>query len=297
MRRTEGVAHLTKGNIGVRRFSSYLLVPLMPGLLLGVSQSGAGRWMPEAASIVYWIIEWLIFWGMAFAYTRALTNLFEGMYVKRWIVIFLGGLASSISWTLLSPWYNQIYVDWITSSEVLDMLLNPRSRLATVSLIQTCIAGSAGAGLSTLATLLFESAGPPPVSPPAPLAQMPEPATGVSGPAPRIIERMPDIRTEDILALEAEDHYVRIHHTQGAKLVHYRFADAVSDMGLGRGIRVHRSFWIANHAIKEISRGRRMEIVLTNGIKVPVSSSFRSSLPAQDFSSDDGPRRASEKFI
>ena len=41
------------------------------------------------------------------------------------------------------------------------------------------------------------------------------------------------------------------------------------------GLRVHRSFWIANAAVTEtVQDGRRVFLQLVNGLRIPVSQSY-----------------------
>ena len=75
-----------------------------------------------------------------------------------------------------------------------------------------------------------------------------------------------------IIALKAEDHYVRVFTDHGDSLVLMRFADAISRVAQTNGIQVHRSYWVRESAIEALTRkGRRYELRLSNGLVVPVS--------------------------
>ena len=75
-----------------------------------------------------------------------------------------------------------------------------------------------------------------------------------------------------ILALEAEDHYVRIHTDQGSQLILMRIADAIAEMGSVEGARTHRSWWVARAAVKQSRRADgRATLILSNGVEAPVS--------------------------
>lgn len=89
---------------------------------------------------------------------------------------------------------------------------------------------------------------------------------------PKFLERVPARLGEDVLALEAEDHYVRVHTPLGSTLILMRFADAVAEMEGADGLRTHRSWWVAKAAVRNfVSRGRRMDLVLEGGLTVPVT--------------------------
>lgn len=80
----------------------------------------------------------------------------------------------------------------------------------------------------------------------------------------------------EIGALQAEDHYLRVHTNQNNELIRYRFSDALEEVQHLPGLQVHRSFWINTTAIDHIRRsGRSYEIVLKSGLEVPVSRSYR----------------------
>lgn len=83
----------------------------------------------------------------------------------------------------------------------------------------------------------------------------------------------PELRGE-VIALAAEDHYLRVFRPGGQALIHHRFSDAVQAMG-ERGVQVHRSWWVAKSAVAQAEReGDRHVLRLTGGLRVPVSRTF-----------------------
>ncbi|MCW4461198.1 LytTR family transcriptional regulator DNA-binding domain-containing protein [Sphingomonas sp. BT-65] len=87
-------------------------------------------------------------------------------------------------------------------------------------------------------------------------------------------ERLPLHLRGPILCLQMEDHYVRIHTARGSAMVLMRMGDAVAALG-ERGLRVHRSWWVAHAAVKAGGRaGRTLRIELHNGLTVPVSKPY-----------------------
>lgn len=75
-----------------------------------------------------------------------------------------------------------------------------------------------------------------------------------------------------ILALQGEDHYVRVHTPLGSELMLMRLRDAVTDLEGVEGEQVHRSWWVARDAVASCrANGRRLQLTLTNGLEVPVS--------------------------
>ena len=76
-----------------------------------------------------------------------------------------------------------------------------------------------------------------------------------------------------LLALKGEDHYVRAYAQDRDILILMRLRDAVAELdGMGEGMQVHRSWWVARAAIAEVQRdGRTLHLCLSNGTIVPVS--------------------------
>jgi DNA-binding LytR/AlgR family response regulator len=103
-----------------------------------------------------------------------------------------------------------------------------------------------------------------------------EPASGVQSLTPDFFRRIPPALGRDLLALEMEDHYLRIHTALGSDLILLRLRDALAELGSERGRQVHRSWWVAKGAIAGVEKDAgRPTLVLRNGLRVPVSKSFR----------------------
>jgi len=89
----------------------------------------------------------------------------------------------------------------------------------------------------------------------------------------------PKLKGATILALEAEDHYVRVHTPAGSELILLRLADAAREMGNTPGARTHRSWWVARAAVKTVNRSSgKTTLLLLNDIEVPVSRGFIAEL-------------------
>jgi len=112
-----------------------------------------------------------------------------------------------------------------------------------------------------------------PPAPTAPEADSPQPVT------PDFLRRVPPALGRDLLALEMEDHYLRIHTALGSDLVLMRLRDALAELGPERGRQVHRSWWVAEGAVASVDRmASRLVLVLRNGLQVPVSKTYRDSV-------------------
>jgi hypothetical protein len=95
-------------------------------------------------------------------------------------------------------------------------------------------------------------------------------------PADRFRKRLPHgLRAARLLALEAEDHYLRVHTDGGTGLILMRMADAVAELAALEGAQTHRSWWVARSALVAAKRGDgRALLTIQGGQEVPVSRSF-----------------------
>jgi hypothetical protein len=86
-------------------------------------------------------------------------------------------------------------------------------------------------------------------------------------------------RAARLIAIEAEDHYVRVHTDTGSELLPMRFSDALAELERAYGYRLHRSWWVAAEAIEGVRwmRGGG-EARLTGGVVAPVSRSYAAAL-------------------
>ncbi|HYF22619.1 MAG TPA: LytTR family DNA-binding domain-containing protein [Caulobacteraceae bacterium] len=84
-----------------------------------------------------------------------------------------------------------------------------------------------------------------------------------------------------LIALEAEDHYVRVHTDTGSELLAMRFSEAVEELSRAHGWRLHRSWWVAADAIEAVrwTRGGG-EARLAGGMTAPVSRTYAPTLKA-----------------
>ena len=99
---------------------------------------------------------------------------------------------------------------------------------------------------------------------------------------PALRSRLSDSFTGPILALQSEDHYVRVHGENASELILIRLRDAIAEMDGVDGVQVHRSWWIARDAVAsaELS-GRSWAITLTNGEIAPVARDSVEKLQSQ----------------
>lgn len=107
------------------------------------------------------------------------------------------------------------------------------------------------------------------------------PAAAEAAPTPpKFLERLPlKLRGAEVWAVEAEDHYLRLHTSKGQDLILMRLSDAARELDGIEGMQVHRSWWVARDAIADARRGDgRATLTLKDGSQVPVSRSYAGQL-------------------
>jgi hypothetical protein len=88
-------------------------------------------------------------------------------------------------------------------------------------------------------------------------------------------------RSARLIAVEAYDHYLRVHTDAGPELVTARFAEALDELAAAHGYQVHRSWWVAADAIEGVRWRRGVgEARLAGDILAPVSRTHAPVLKA-----------------
>jgi len=96
-------------------------------------------------------------------------------------------------------------------------------------------------------------------------------------PTDLVREKLPlPLRRASILALSAEDHYLRVHTDRGQGLILMSLAQAIEALGEEAGLRIHRSHWVAREAVVDVLRkDGGLAVKLANGLALPASRSGR----------------------
>jgi DNA-binding LytR/AlgR family response regulator len=98
--------------------------------------------------------------------------------------------------------------------------------------------------------------------------------------AARFPDRLPPrLRGAAIRAVQAEDHYLRIHTDRGSDLILMRLSDALDELDGLEGAQTHRSWWVARDAVREVARGDgRATLTLDGDLIAPVSRRYAKAL-------------------
>jgi hypothetical protein len=93
------------------------------------------------------------------------------------------------------------------------------------------------------------------------------------------LTRLANLNVDELLAVEAEDHYIQVHSRRGKELIYYRFGDALEELTHLDGLRIHRSAWVSKKAIDRVEgEGRNMHVRLISGERLRVSLSNRGAV-------------------
>ncbi len=161
---------------------------------------------------------------------------------------------------------------------LMTLILTPLVWLASVAVFGASASVSRLAALtpgvlvvSAAIALLLALSRPP--TPPAVAAEPPVPSAGTPTGLAALLP-LP-LRRSALVAVEAEDHYLRVHTEAGSALIRMKMADALSVLEGVAGFQTHRSWWVAEAAVVEARwRKGRGALRLRNGLEVPVSRSF-----------------------
>ena len=295
----------------------YVAAPLIMALPLGWYGAGIGAEWPRTTSMLLWGSVCLLSWILSDLLARLLARLPGASRAPAWVLL-VGGyllnlLASSLYnpaivkglvdlrlaletpavtdyfnverslldpgylWLLLAAGIPGLFV-WLAGNYALERIAGvPRLRR---SALRVGPAEPIGA-VASAADRTPAHAATTPASPTAPAAPA-EPAALTEPPLPRFflrLARLTDLRTEELVAIEAEDHYIQVHSTRGKELVYYRFKDALEDLRDLDGLQIHRSAWVSRNGISALEEeGRALQVVLVTGARMRASLSNRGAL-------------------
>jgi len=95
----------------------------------------------------------------------------------------------------------------------------------------------------------------------------------------RFLQRLPLELGNDLVSLQAQDHYVRAVTLRGSEMVLMRLTDAEEELQGIQGLRVHRSWWVADAHLDRLERrDGKPVLVLGDGTRIPVSRTYLSSV-------------------
>lgn len=274
----------------------YLVPPLLMALPLGMYRAGIG--LPVTLSLVLWASVCLISWWLSEAFSHLASRVLQPWHPPIWLILTIG--------YLLNLWISSLYNVPIVAAliELGSVPLTPdlaayfeleRSLVDPLYLLMLLRAGAAGLVIWLTVNLLFQhltgtdrfgaAAVPREPAPAAVRAPAATTATAAREHAPprffARLEKLQGITPAELFAVEAQDHYIRVHSQRGKELIYYRFRDALEDLQDWDGIQAHRSIWVRRASIAKVEEsGRSTWVILETGDRLPVSFANRALVRA-----------------
>ncbi|OCQ17931.1 hypothetical protein A7985_25110 [Pseudoalteromonas luteoviolacea] len=95
----------------------------------------------------------------------------------------------------------------------------------------------------------------------------------------QFISKLPLEKRGKLLCLQMDDHYLKVFTDNGEHLLLMRFKDALLQLEDFPGFQTHRSWWVAEDAVRTTKKiGRRFVLILENDLEVPVSQTYIMSI-------------------
>jgi DNA-binding LytR/AlgR family response regulator len=237
-----------------RPFARGLVIAVAGGVLLALAGAFGTLAAPLGSRLAYWVSMLLVggLWGTLCA---RLVERFIALDERPWLTVLL--LTAAISGPLS-------VVVWAVTGLFFTGDLYPLAALPGM-VVPVAIVTVAISAVS----VFVEKARP---------VQTHLAATG-SAPA-RFLDRLPaKLRGATLRAVEAEDHYLRLHTDRGSDLILMRLSDALTELEGLEGAQTHRSWWVARDAVRDVARSDgRAALTLEGGIVAPVSRRYARAL-------------------
>ncbi len=103
---------------------------------------------------------------------------------------------------------------------------------------------------------------------------------GEGGTLTRLLDRIEPRLRAPLVSISGQDHFIEIRTDAGRAEVRMRLADALRELDGAPGLRVHRSHWVAERAVRGVEQGgpARLWLHLHDGRRLPVSRPYRDSV-------------------
>jgi hypothetical protein len=267
----------------------YLGIPVAVGIYGAINNWQLLREAGYFQGIAFYLAHAIPPWTITCAMTTLVMYLLRQWKPSPYVIIGIGSVAAAF---VVTPGLNWITIYYENRFE-LDELHDQVAPMFSVGFWRYLISATA---LWYLANFVFDRflglpryryaiprgydyKNPPGVQPP--------PAEAMR---PNFLERAPvQLGVADVLAIKAEQHYIRVISAEREYMLLYRFSDAMNELDPATGQQVHRSFWVNNAAIDTVRpRAKRFTLKLSNGFEVPVSSPYHAVV--KDFARQNGLR-------
>lgn len=252
----------------------YVLNPMFLGLIWGWTRAGRAHDWPLELALGYWLPAAFVGWIAVDVSTRAAQLLLRPWHPGLLVTLIVGGIAAiPVAQPVMSGFiavFHGLFVPEALRRPLPELSLTAVIDDHVISIVMWVALNLAFVHLFAIPRFGFAAAGREPLAP-----RMPAPPIA-SDAQPAFMQRVrrPIGR---LMAVSAEQHYLRVIGEAGDELILYRISDAIRELApLREGVQVHRSHWVAKDAVIDVERGENgIALKLGNGTRIPVSRSYR----------------------
>ena len=253
----------------------FVACPVLLGLPLGWYKAGAAALLPEPAGLVLWPLQWLLSWWIAEALFRLFRTALAPLTRRMWPSLTLAAVGNALIASFYAVPYFNLFAMLFGADTRLPGPPEGRNILDPAYLWVLAQATAPGALVWMGLRALYERLRPPPAAG-RPVAAATPPSVSASvavEPPVGARSRAQGLDPDDpVIAVTAEDHYVRVHGRRRSVLIGYRFCDAIAELEPLGGVQTHRSAWVRVQEITGIERaGSRRLVRMANGQTLPLS--------------------------
>jgi hypothetical protein len=252
-------------------------LPLVAGIILGANQTRAGAYLSWPLSITYWTIMSLVTWWSFAVATHALRWLLKPWAPPIMLVYALGAVVGSFAARPAIYWIANAFRPAMNAPELREMV---SASLNAEFLAYYLTNWSVVIAMWIVACWWMRTASQRLAADQQTTNVHPQHGHDETG----FMTRLPPEIGRQVIAIQAEDHYVRVHTLAGNALILASLSDAIEAVtrsGID-GEQTHRSWWVARDAVTHHeARGRKQVLHLSNGIEVPISVTFRKLVAAK----------------
>jgi hypothetical protein len=244
-----------------REWATDLAIATGIGVFLGIiGPFGSFNGGPLEDRLVYWVIDLWIGFVMISVMVRALMIAATHLDLPIWFILAIGVAIGAVPLTIVLRLFSVYF--WAGGHGTLAPFLDWYAQ-------SLAIAEPISFGFYFLSTKRHA-----PTALPAAAAPTTRNGTG-------FLDRLPPHLGRNLLCLQMEDHYVRVHTELGSDLMLTPLKEAMAELEHVEGAQVHRSWWVARRAVAAAAlKGRNHSLQLVNGLEVPVSRASVAKLRA-----------------
>jgi DNA integrity scanning protein DisA with diadenylate cyclase activity len=257
-----------------RSFWYKVLLVAIVGICIGLLAPFGMHQIPVHLSIAYWVTTCLVGFVVYQPIILLFDRLLDKLLSKRWCKIAIGTCVASVLMTLVVPILN-----WIFFEDSINLVKQFIFTFPKCLLI---------GGIITVITIVREQTAEQKlqlIESEKELEQNLQKSNVIVSKAYEdFMKELPVEKRGTLLCLEMSDHYVKVHTDKGHHMLLMRFKDAMQSLESYPGLQIHRSWWVANNAITKVKKvNRKTQLVLENGLVIPVSRTYQNVLSEAGF--------------